>query len=211
MIKVQNNVATREPLPQFLRGLAPESLLDLSWTDPALGVSDAAWWPEEDQSPALAEFERYGDETLTVDADRQVVVVTRSVEPWSAEEIAEYINSLRPGLIEQNNLAYEAAIANLTRDYPAAEIQTWERQRAEVIAWEADENAPTPWIDLAASARGLDRNEYLARTLAKVHAFAQASAWLTGRRQGIDDAIRAAATPADLAAITIDYTLPGGV
>ena len=26
--------------------LAPESLADLSWTDPALGVSDAAWLPE---------------------------------------------------------------------------------------------------------------------------------------------------------------------
>lgn len=89
MVKVQNNTATREPIPQFLRGLAPESLADLSWTDPALGVSDAAWWPEDDQSPALGEFERYGDETLTVDADRRVVVVVREVEPWSAEELAE--------------------------------------------------------------------------------------------------------------------------
>lgn len=96
MIKVQNNTPTREPLPSFLRGLAPESLLDLSWTDPALGVSDCAWWPEEDQSPALGEFERYGLETLTPDPERKVVVVVRSVEPWSAEEIAEYRRSLVP-------------------------------------------------------------------------------------------------------------------
>ncbi len=88
MIKVKNGVATREPIPQFLRGLAPQSLADLSWTDPQLGVQDAAWWPEEDQSPALAEFERYGDETLTVDAERRVVVVVREVVPWSAEEKA---------------------------------------------------------------------------------------------------------------------------
>jgi len=96
MIKIQSNAATREPIPSFLRGLAPESLADLSWTDPALGVSDAAWWPEEDQSPALAEFERYGDETLTPDAARQVVIVTRTVVPWSAEEIAEHRKSLVP-------------------------------------------------------------------------------------------------------------------
>jgi len=88
MVKIQNGIATREPIPSFLAGLARESLADLSWTDPALGVSDAAWWPEDDQSPALAEFERYGEETLTVDAERQVVVVTRAVVPWSAEEIA---------------------------------------------------------------------------------------------------------------------------
>lgn len=89
MIKVQGNTPTRQPIPQFLQGLAPESLADLSWTDPALGVSDCAWWPEEDQSPALGEFERYSDETMTVDAERRVVVVVREVVPWSSEEIAE--------------------------------------------------------------------------------------------------------------------------
>lgn len=87
MIKVQNNTATREGIPAFLQGLAPESLADLSWTDPALGVSDAAWWPEVDQSPALQRHERYGDETLTIDADNQQVIVVRSVAPWTQAEI----------------------------------------------------------------------------------------------------------------------------
>lgn len=97
MIKIQNNqiagssepayLATREPVPQFLIGLAPESLADLSWTDPNLGVSDCAWWPEVDQSPALGEYERYGAETLTVDAVNKQVLVTREILDWSAEEI----------------------------------------------------------------------------------------------------------------------------
>lgn len=108
-----------------------------------------------------------------------------------------------------NNSAYDAAIGKLTSDYPAAEIATWERQRAEVVAWAADSTATTPWIDIAATARGLDRDEYLARTLAKVNAFAMASAYLTGRRQGIDDQLRAATTAEELAAVAIDYTLPG--
>ncbi len=90
MIKIQNNTLSREPLPRFLLGLASSSLADLSWTDPALGVQDCAWWPEEDQSPELQRFERYGDETLTLDPARRVVIVTRAVVPWSAEEIAEY-------------------------------------------------------------------------------------------------------------------------
>ncbi len=208
MIKIQSNTATREPIPSFLVGLAPESLADLSWTDPALGVSDAAWWPEEDQSAPLGEFERYGAETLTVDAERRVVVVVRDVVPWTAEELAAMAEAQRPGMTEANNAAYESAIAALTADYPPSEIATWERQRAEALAWAADTAAPTPWIDIAAAARGLDRGEYLSRTLAKAQAFAQASAWLTGRRQGIDDALRAATTPAELAAVVIDYTLP---
>ena len=91
MIKVQNNTATREAIPAFLHGLAPESLADLSWTDPALGVADAAWWPEEDQSPALEQYERYGDETLTV--GEGVVIVTRAVVPWTQEEIDAAVNA----------------------------------------------------------------------------------------------------------------------
>lgn len=87
MIKVQNNTATREGIPAFLQGLAPESLADLSWTDPALGVADAAWWPEVDQSPALQRHERYDAETLTIDADNQQVIVVRSVVPWTQAEI----------------------------------------------------------------------------------------------------------------------------
>ena len=87
MIKVQNNTATREPIPAFLIGLAPESLADLSWSDPALGVSDAAWWPEQDASPALEQFQKYGDETLTPDAERKVVVCVRAVVPMEQAEV----------------------------------------------------------------------------------------------------------------------------
>lgn len=95
MIKVKSGIASREPIPQFLIGLAPESLNDLAWTDPALGVQDCAWWPEEDQSPVLSDFQRYGAESLTVDAQRKVVVVVRVVEPWSAEEIAAELEARR--------------------------------------------------------------------------------------------------------------------
>ena len=101
MVKIQNGNVSREPIPPFLRGLAPESLADLSWTDPALGVSDCAWWPEDDQSPALGEFERYGDEALTPDPERRVVVVVREVVPWSAEEIAEHEAQRRAEMAQQ--------------------------------------------------------------------------------------------------------------
>lgn len=123
-------------------------------------------------------------------------------------EMTVRLEKARAAAIAANNVAYESAIALMTVDYPASEIATWERQRAEALAWEADPATPTPWIDLAASARGLDRVQYLTRTLAKVRAFSSASAWLTGRRQGIDDAIHAAITVESVHAISIDYALP---
>lgn len=208
MIKVKNGIATREPIPTFLFGLAPESLADLSWTDPQLGVQDCAWWPEESDDGELAAGMKWGAETLTPDLVRKVVIVTREQVPYTAEELRAQADAERPSRMAANNSAYDAAIALMTSAYPAAEIATWERQRDEAVAWGADRTAPTPWIDIAATARGLDREDYLERTLAKVNAFAVASAFLTGRRQGIDDALRAATTPDELNAVTIDYTLP---
>lgn len=115
MVKIQNGIATREPIPHFLQGLAPESLANLSWTDPALGVSDAAWWPEDDQSPALGEYERYGDETLTVDADRRVVVVVREVVPWSAEEIEAAKAERRAEMAQQiADRRWQAEVSGIT-------------------------------------------------------------------------------------------------
>jgi hypothetical protein len=209
MVKVEGNIATREPLPAFLQGLLPESLVDLSWTDPALGVQDVAWWPEEHTEGELGVNKKWGAEVLTLDSERKVVKVARKQVAMTAAEKAAQVDAMRPHLTDANNAQYDAAIALMTCDYPAAEITTWERQRAEVIAWSGDSTAATPWIDIATSARGLDREEYLSRTLAKVNAFAIASAYLTGRRQGIDDQIRAATTAEELAAVVIDYTLPG--
>lgn len=120
MIKVQNNTATREPIPAFLHGLTPESLQDLSWTDPQLGVQDAAWWPEEDQSPALSERQRYGAETLTPDPARHVVVVTREVLAWSAEEIAADIKSRVPQSVTMRQARLALLGAGLLDDVEAA-------------------------------------------------------------------------------------------
>lgn len=89
MIKVQNNTASREALPTFLLGLELSSLQDLSWTDASLGVQDCAWYPEDDQSLPLGEFEEYGEETLTIDTERKIVISSKAVVAMSAEKIAE--------------------------------------------------------------------------------------------------------------------------
>ncbi|MBA5956230.1 DUF4376 domain-containing protein [Pseudomonas lactis] len=88
MIKVKDGTASREPMPSFLYGLGLESLADLSWTDPALGVQDCAWWPEEDVSGELGTNRKWGAEVLTLDAERQVVLVTRKQVAMTAAEKA---------------------------------------------------------------------------------------------------------------------------
>lgn len=109
MIKVHNNIATREALPAFLLGLLPESLADLSWTDPALGVSDCKWLPEIAASPELGEYERYGTETLTLEGDH--VTVVRAVVPWTQEEIAADAEAKRIAAIPASVSMRQACLA----------------------------------------------------------------------------------------------------
>ncbi|VVO44296.1 DUF4376 domain-containing protein [Pseudomonas fluorescens] len=87
-LRVQNNIATREPIPDFLPR-EPESLVDLSWTPVELGVQDCAWWPEENIEGELGVNKKWGAEVLTVDAARKVVTVARKqVAMTTAEKAA---------------------------------------------------------------------------------------------------------------------------
>lgn len=136
---------------------------------------------------------------------------TWRIEPLTDAEVAQVIEAERvnagnplTSAIALNNAAYEAAIASLTTGYPPSEIATWERQRAEAMAWHLDDTSPTPWIDIAAQARGIPRAEYLARTYAKAAQFAQASAYLTGLRQRYETEIKAAADPSS---VLLEYSL----
>lgn len=103
MVKVENGVATREPIPDFLdQSGTPEalaSLLDLSWTDPSLGVQDSAWWPEENGDVELGANKKWDAEVLTLDADRKVVIVTHEQLDLTAEDLAQR-------LAEQTAIAY---------------------------------------------------------------------------------------------------------
>lgn len=132
MIKLQNNTLAREALPVFLLGLQTESLRDLTWTDPALGVSDCAWLPEVDQSPALQQYERYGAETLTLGDG--VAISTRAVVPWSAAEIAaDLIARKAPALTQidaDTDAINTAVMGSRAQEYELAEQHAQEYKAA---------------------------------------------------------------------------------
>lgn len=94
MIQVKNGQAHRTPLPKFLQGLSQSSLYDLSWTDPALGVQDLAWWPEQTQhTPYDPETQKLGDEILTL--GDQIVYVSHEVIALTPEEIKAILQERR--------------------------------------------------------------------------------------------------------------------
>lgn len=104
--------------------------------------------------------------------------------------------------LSRNIDGYNAATIALTADYPQLEKDTWPTQSEEAAAWVADPaSAVTPWIDRAAAERGIDREEYIRRTLIKARQFKVMSAFLTGRRQRYEDQIKAGGDP------LLDYAL----
>jgi len=103
--------------------------------------------------------------------------------------------------LAQINSDFTAAAAALTLGYPEAERMTWATQQAEVMAWEADENAPTPYLDGLAAARGITPEEMRQKTLEQTQLFMQASQVLVGKRQRLRDLVYEAQSPEDLDAI----------
>lgn len=99
-------------------------------------------------------------------------------------------------MLRQNNEAYNLATSALTADYPQLEKDTWPTQSIEADAWVASPvDARTPWIDRAAAERGIEREEYIRRTLIKARQFIIMSSFLTGRRQKYEDEIKAGGAP----------------
>lgn len=120
---------------------------------------------------------------------------------WDGQAWQESPAEVRRARLQANNAAYSAATVAITADYPQLEKDTWPTQSLEVDAWLADADALTPWIDRAAFERGIDREEYLRRTIIKARQFKVMSSFLTGRRQRYEDQIKAGGDP------VLDYAL----
>lgn len=89
------------------------------------------------------------------------------------------------------NIAYQTAVDTITAGYPVGEISSWFQQAAEATAWTANNSAPTPWIDAAAAARGITKAVLITLIMGNASGFTPIHGALTGKRQGLRDAIDA--------------------
>lgn len=132
---------------------------------------------------------------------------------WKTGEIAKHPFPPVPELtfadkqavkIIEINTAFERAASALTAGYPEAERLTWPVQQQEALAWEADPDAPTPYLDGLALARGIPAEEMRQKTLDQTKLFTAASQQLVGKRQRLRDLVYEATTQAELDAIQWD-------
>lgn len=102
-------------------------------------------------------------------------------------------DELKAAKLCEINMAAQSMVASVTTAYPPFEVLTWPSQTSEVIAWQEDSTAPTPTCDLICERRGLERTDFLNRTLAKVLQFREIASAVAGERQKLEDEVGALA------------------
>lgn len=105
------------------------------------------------------------------------------------------IDDLKAAKFNAINADFAAAASALTEGYPEAERLTWPVQQQEAMAWAADSNAPTPYLDGLAAARGVTPEEMREKTLEQTQLFMATSQQLVGTRQRLRDLVHDAQTP----------------
>lgn len=104
------------------------------------------------------------------------------------------LEDLRSAKEVEINAAYTAAASALAQGYPDAERETWPVQIMESAAVLAGSGAETPWIDAAAPARGISREELAAKIRDMDVQYRQIIGALTGKRQALRDRVMLAET-----------------
>lgn len=94
-------------------------------------------------------------------------------------------------------------------DVPDYEIKTWQMQGAEAKAWKLNQSAPTPTLDLIAQTRGVPADILKQKAYEKTIKFERLTAFIAGKRQGYEDANKAAKTLDDIEKINPIYSVGG--
>ena len=90
--------------------------------------------------------------------------------------------------------------------YPDFEKLTFEVQKLDARAWNADNTVITPNVNILALNRGIDREVLLEKISIKATQFEQLSMAIVGQRQRFEDLINKATTIEELDAISISFT-----
>lgn len=111
--------------------------------------------------------------------------------PLLPSEDLPSIEEVRRRKHSEINDAFESAASALTEGYPETERLTWTVQLQEVLAWDANSQAATPYLDGLAIERGISAIDMRTKTLEQVRQFLAASQVLVGKRQRLRDAVNA--------------------
>ncbi len=116
------------------------------------------------------------------------------------------LDEVKANKIAEINKTYEQYAKQAQIDTPDSEVITWDIQKTEAEAWQKDNTVATPFIDMLALGRNVDRVYLLGKVLEKTQAYQNYIGYLTGMRQGCEDRVKIATTTAEVQAVV--FVLP---
>ncbi len=113
---------------------------------------------------------------------------------------------LATAAIARVNSGYQAQMGQILDEYPDAETLSFDKQEREARQWQAwqdgDTGEPaTPYLDAMLIERPIGKAELVSRIIAKADAFVASHGAATGKRQRLEDDIKAARTTEDREAL----------
>ncbi len=130
-------------LPDFLIGLSYESLVDLSWTDPALGVQGFGWFSEHQQHPEYnSDTHKIGEKHYQFDAEKQIVIATFDIVELSEDEIKQrtaQANQFRITQINQRLTQIDIDSVRPLRALTSGNATDFDKQKLSKLDAEANE------------------------------------------------------------------------
>lgn len=130
------------------------------------------------------------------ETDAEDISVPGVIRELGEDEVSELLDKHRALKIQELNDGYTAQISVLEVDYPASERESWHVQVEEARRLKQGDT-DTPWIDAAASTRGITREELADLIHGQDSAYRTLHGTITGIRQGARDQIMAATSFAD--------------
>ena len=145
-------------------------------------------------------------------AQNEIIGRFENIQPGLAEEFMEnpfdFLFEKEKKLKEINDLENEALLL-VTDGYTNNEIRSWLTQEGEAIAWSADSNAPTPFLDgIVANKAGTTKASLVTKVLDKAASSKSTAGAVTGKKQSYIDSsddLNNTATQSDFDAIIISY------
>ena len=108
------------------------------------------------------------------------------------------LDALKAEKIAALRIHFEGLVASVKSACAPYEIDTWETQRAEYMAWQSNSLTPTPYVSALAEARGLAVAELMAKIAPKVAGMAT----IQGTQHALEKQVESATTIAQVEAIT---------
>lgn len=100
--------------------------------------------------------------------------------------------------LQEINTRYSIEATLVKKDIPEEEVLSWDIQRLEAKSYRLNAQEPTPFLDILASTRNVDKDWLVEKVLEKVQIYEQIIGYLTGKRQKYEDMIKLAKTEDDL-------------